>query len=185
MSFAKTFDQAKADYKPMHRTGFRRKAYSGDVEDALSQHTSKLQSRTRLRRVFRRARHTQDGDSAKDIKLENDQLIRDIIALRDKKCFTCPATEALEVGHLFRRGIESLRWSLENNHAQCGPCNSRHEYEPHHYENEFKRHFGRRAWSDLEQRSRQKGKLTYIELSEIRDHLRVVLEGLRRRKSGE
>jgi hypothetical protein len=129
--------------------------------------------------VFRRARHTQDGDSARDIKLECDQLIRDIIALRDKKCFTCSEIDNLEVGHLFRRGIEAVRWSLENNAAQCSLCNFRHEFAPHYYENEFKRHYGLRAWKDLEQRSRQKGKLTYIELSDIRDRLRVVLEGLK------
>jgi len=180
MSFhPKTFLQAKADFKPLARRGFRRKAYSGDVEDALSRHASKLKQRTPLRKVFRRARHTQDGDSGRDIKGENDQLIRDIIKLRDKKCFTCPQTEGLEVGHLFRRGIESLRWSLENNAAQCSLCNFGHEFSPHHYENEFKQRFGVRAFKNLEKRSRQKGKLTYIELSEIRDHLRVVLEGLK------
>jgi len=184
MSFgAKTFLEAKASYKPLRRTGFRRKAYSGDVEDALSRHASKLKQRTPLRKVFRRARHTQDGDSARDIKLENDQLIREIVAIRDRRCFTCPETEDLEVGHLFRRGIESLRWSLENNAAQCSLCNFRHEFSPHHYENEFKRYFGIRAFKNLEKRSRQKGKLTYIELSEIRDHLRVVLETLKLRNS--
>ena len=172
----------KSRGKPMRRTGFRPRAYSEGVERALSRHTSKLKQRTPLRKGFRRAKHTEDGDSAKDIKLENDQLIREIIALRDKKCFTCPATTGLQVGHLFRRGIESLRWSLENNHAQCEFCNSRHEYEPHHYENEFKQQYGRRAWNDLERRSRQKGKLSYIELSEIRDHLRAVLEAAQKRK---
>jgi NinG protein len=183
MSFkVKTFLEAKAKYKPLARTGFRRKAYSGDVKDALSRHSSKLKERTPLRKVFRRARHTQDGDSARDIKLENDQLIRDIIKLRDRKCFTCPATEGLEVGHLFRRGIESLRWSLENNHATCSLCNFRHEFAPHHYENAFKVAYGVRAWKNLEKRSRQKGKLTYIQISEIRDHLRVVLETLRDRE---
>ncbi len=178
---AKTFLQAKSDFKPLVRTGFRRKAYSEGVEDALSRHGSKLKQRTPLRKVFRRARHTQDGDSARDIKLENDQLIREIIAIRDKKCFTCPETEDLEVGHLFRRGIESLRWSLENNAAQCPSCNFRHEFASHHYENAFKAAYGLRAWKNLEKRSRQKGKLTYVELSDIRDHLRVVLGGLKLR----
>jgi hypothetical protein len=179
MSFAKGYEEARESYKPLRRTGFRRKAYSEGVEDALSRHASKLKQRSPLRKVFRRARHTQDGNSARDIKLECDQLIRDIIALRDRKCFTCSEIDNLEVGHLFRRGVESLRWSLENNHSQCSFCNSRHNYEFYHYENEFKRHYGLRAWKDLEQRSRQKGKLTYIELSDIRDHLRVVLEGLK------
>jgi len=182
MSFgAKTFLQAKADFKPLARTGFRRKAYSEGVENALSRHASKLKQRTPLRKVFRRARHTQDGDSARDIKAECDQLIRDIIKLRDKKCLTCPAVDGLEVGHLFRRGIESVRWSLENNHSQCDYCNWRHEFAPYHYENEFKRAFGVRAFKNIEKRSRQKGKLTYIELSEIRDHLRAVLRELKQR----
>jgi|GEM_PF-1819985 len=179
MGFAKSYEDALKAFKPLARRGFKRRAYSEGVEDALSRHASKLKQRTPLRKVFRRARHTQDGDSARDIKLECDQLMRDIIAIRDRRCFTCPETEDLEVGHLFRRGIESLRWSLENNAAQCSPCNFRHEFSPHYYENEFKRRFGLRAFKNLEERSRQKGKLTYIQISEIRDHLRVVLETLK------
>jgi len=143
-----------------------------------------LRSRSTLKRSYlkrhrARAVPTEDGDSAKKIKFECDELIRQILPLRDKKCFTCPATSDLQVGHLFRRGIERLRWSLENNHLQCSFCNSRHEYEPDHYHDEFKRQYGLRAWKELEAKTWERGKLTYLELIAIRDHLRSVRDGLR------
>jgi 5-methylcytosine-specific restriction endonuclease McrA len=120
----------------------------------------------------RRVRNTADGDSARDIKLECDQLVREIIALRDKKCFTCPRREDLEVGHLIRPGIESVRWDLENCNAQCPRCNSRHEERPEIYEHEFLRRFGGIKMGKLLVRASYRGKLTYTELSAIRDNLR-------------
>lgn len=181
----------------LRRGEFRRKPYEEALEAVIARRNARLsawkenQGNSPAERLpasrglnakpwrprFRKAKVTQDGDSAKDIKLENDQLVRDILAIRDRKCFTCPATEGLQVGHLFRRGVESLRWSLENNHAQCPSCNDRHNLEPHHYEKEFIRQFGRRAWNDLSERARRRDKLTYIELSDIRDRLREVLRG--------
>jgi hypothetical protein len=183
----------------LHRAGFRRKPYAEVVEVAIARRNARLRAwkekqadspaeRLPVSRGLhakpwhprpRKAKVTQDGDSAKDIKVENDQLVRDILALRDKKCFTCPAREGLQVGHLFRRGVEAIRWSLENNHAQCDSCNAHHNIEPHHYQNEFKRQFGRRAWNSLSERARRRDKLTYLELLDIRDHLRSVRDALR------
>ena len=188
MSFhPKTFQEALQKHKPLRRKSplkpsrnIRTGKQADGVENASGAGGLRRGAglkRVSLKRYRPRAGPTEDGDSAKKIKFECDDLIRQILKVRDKKCFTCPATSDLQVGHLFRRGIERLRWSLENNHLQCPPCNSRHEYEPDRYHDEFKRQFGLRALARLEQRTWERGKLTYLELLTIRDHLRDVRNG--------
>lgn len=122
-----------------------------------------------------RARKTKDGDSRRAIKAECDQLVREIIALRDCSCVTCNRPDNLHVGHLFRRGLEAVRWNLLNCNAQCDPCNGIHETEPIHYEMWFRFHYGNVAHDVLEITSRSSHKFTYIELIEIRDGLRKEL----------
>lgn len=124
-------------------------------------------------------KYSVDGDSSRVIKDEMDQLVRDVIALRDDQCFTCPATEGLEVGHLFRRGIEITRWSLANNCAQCNPCNSRHEYEPEHYIGAYVQRYGEQAYNELRTISQGNHKFGYTELLDLRDSLRSELEKLK------
>lgn len=125
-------------------------------------------------RVPRKAK-TVDGDSARMIKDEMDELVRKIIKLRDWKCVTCPITGNLQVGHLFRRGLESVRWNLLNCNAQCPLCNSEHETEPQYYIRVFIQRHGEKAYLALYDQSRSKHKFTYIELLEIRDGLRAEL----------
>lgn len=174
----------------MKRSGFPKPSYEVQIERLRASQTrqrekaAKAPSRKKLSRGKplerkralsqrpKRAKKTADGDSAKDIKLECDQLVREIVALRDKKCFTCPQREGLQVGHLIRRGIESVRWDLENCWAQCDRCNSRHEERPHIYEDAFIMRFGGVKLANLIIRADYRGKLTYIELSVIRDNLR-------------
>jgi len=120
---------------------------------------------------------TVDGDSPRAIKDECDQLVRDIIALRDCSCVTCNRGDrVLHVGHLFRRGLESVRWNLLNCNAQCDPCNVIHETEPLHYQMWFRFVYGNVAYDVLEIASRSKHKFKYIELGEIRDGLRAELK---------
>ena len=127
----------------------------------------------------RKARKTKDGDRAKDVKDECDQLVRGIVRLRDCSCVTCNRGDrVLHVGHLFRRGLESVRWNLLNCNAQCDPCNSLHETAPVHYEMWFRFHYGNVAYDVLEITSRSKHKFTYIELLQIRDGLRDELARL-------
>lgn len=115
---------------------------------------------------------TEAGDSARTIKDECDQLVREIIRLRDCSCVTCNLRDGLHVGHLFRRGLESVRWNLLNCNAQCDPCNGIHETEPLHYEMWFRIHYGNVAYDALKIASQSSHKFTYIELLEIRDELR-------------
>lgn len=139
--------------------------------------------RSRIRPRCRKKVPTVEGDHPKDVKDEMDQLVRDILKLRDSVCFTCPQTENLHVGHLFRRGLETVRWNILNNHLQCDPCNSLHEEEPEHYIGCFVQRFGEAAYIILRTRSRQSHKLSYIELLDTRDGLRRELGRLQRGKS--
>lgn len=155
----------------MKRTAFSRKArgYSSFTRDEKPTYGLK---RTRMKvRVPGKAR-TKAGDSAKMIKDECDQLVRRIIALRDHKCITCWAHSFLHVGHLLRRGIESVRWNLRNCNAQCDPCNLLHEEDPHHYAIAFIARYEAEDYAELEALSRSNHKFTYSELLEIRDGLR-------------
>lgn len=115
---------------------------------------------------------TVDGAPLRDLKDELDRLIRTIIALRDERCFTCPTREGLQVGHLFRRGIERTRWNLLNNNAQCPSCNSIHETNPEIYVGCFVQRFGEDAYTNLREESQRRGRLTYVELLSLRDSLR-------------
>ncbi len=165
MSFQKSYEQAKADYKPMNRT-------------QITRATGKRLS------AFRRAKRTREGDAGKEIKAEMDQLVRDIIALRDGYCFTCDATGGvLHVGHLFRRGLEATRWNLLNNHAQCDPCNGVHEYEPEIYIGCFVQRYGAEAYAELRALSRKSQKISYTELLNLRDGLRNELAKLKEANS--
>lgn len=152
----------RQDKKPVSRFG-------------LSQKPLK-RSNGRLKARVARKGKTVDGDSRLAIKDECDQLVRKIVALRDHKCATCWAHNGLCVGHLFRRGIESLRWDLLNCAAQCYPCNSVHEEEPEHYIAAFITKHGADEYVKLCEQSRSKHKCTYLELIEIRDRLRAELQ---------
>lgn len=180
----------------MKRSGFKQPSYEAALSRKIASDSRRREKATlsprqpgiasgkpiarkkRLLQHIKRAKKTVDGDSAKDIKLECDQLVRQIVALRDNKCFTCNRREGLQVGHFIRRGIEAVRWDLENCNAQCERCNSRHEERPYIYEDEFLRRFGGVKLGKLLIRADYRGKLTYMELSDIRDDLRKTLLSL-------
>lgn len=143
-----------------------------------------------LRRQKMRARKfskepSVDGDPGKRVKDDLDQLVRDILALRDDRCFTCGAgrdTVALEVGHLFRRGHEPIRWDLRNVAAQDNRCNLLHNEHPEIYIEKFLQRFGESAYNELRQLSFSARKLSYTELLEIRDGLRKELATMKEKR---
>lgn len=101
---------------------------------------------------------------------ELDAIVRLIMPLMEKSCFTCGSTKELQVGHLFERRHRHTRWDTSeegNNHLQCPNCNSRHEDFPEKYINMFTIRFGERAYSDLAERAHSKQKLTYTDLTEL------------------
>jgi len=118
---------------------------------------------------------TVDGDSAKAVKDECDEIVRQIVRLRDFKCVTCWTYQDLHVGHLFRRGIESVRWNLLNVAGQCDPCNLLHEEDGVPYMDAFIDQHGEDVYRELVRLSRSKHKFTYVELLDVRDGLRAEL----------
>lgn len=121
-----------------------------------------------------------DGDSERAIRDDCDQLVREIIKLRDSVCITCGTRDGtLHVGHLFRRGITATRWSLTNCNGQCDSCNGLHEEEPEHYITAYKARYGAIAYEALEIHSRSRNKLQYVELLAIRNGLRSELAQLK------
>lgn len=167
----------------LKRTGFRKR---GDLSGSLSAHVYGLSDkpRTQIARTSMKKRRPSkgpsvDGDDLRTIREDCDQLIRDIIKLRDDRCFTCPETKNLHVGHLFRRGIASVRFDLRNVAAQCDRCNGVHEEEPEHYIGAYVQKFGEVAFYQLKTLSTWQSKLQYTDMISIRDELRVELEKLR------
>lgn len=165
-------------YSTLRRTGFKRKTFEEARDERQGPRRFGLKRGKGLKpRVHKKAR-TADGARARDVKDECDQLVRDVIRLRDWKCATCPLTQNLHVGHLFRRGLEPVRWDLLNCAAQCDLCNGEHETEPEYYVRAFILRYREDAYNDLKTRSQSKHKFTYIELAEIRDGLRRELASL-------
>lgn len=119
-----------------------------------------------------------DGDSARDIKDECDQLVREILTLRDTLCISCGTGGQLEVGHLHRRGHEPVRWNLQNCNGQHSTCNQSHNENQDAYIEGFVQKYGEAAYHELRALSRSARKLSYVELLETRDGLRAELAGL-------
>ncbi len=144
MSFHKSYEAAKAAHKPMKR---------GWIKPRFNKKPSV------------------DGDHKRAIGDDCDQLVREILELRDDRCVTCPATEGLQVGHFFKRGKHRVRWDLLNVHRQCPPCNKRHNEEPEHYLEAFLMKHGEQAYAEL--RKRNNGPpWSYMQMLSIRDGLR-------------
>jgi len=136
--------------------------------------------RTRMKPPAR-ARVTVDGDPAKDIRAECDQIVRDILKLRDKKCvtFDCRRTEGLHVSHYIKRGVLALRWSLQNCNGACDPCNERHNADQSPYRNAMILRHGIGVTFRLEHIGKENPRITYSQLLEIRDGLRAELERIK------
>lgn len=105
--------------------------------------------------------------STRYLEDELDAIVRQIMHLAEKSCFTCGSTKDLQVGHLFERRHRLTRWDTGekgNCHLQCGPCNRLHESKPEKYVNMFTIRFGERAFADVADRAHSKQKLTYSDL---------------------
>lgn len=159
MSFKKSYEEARASYRPMKRGQMNR---SSRIKPRFSKKASV------------------DGDSERAIRDDCDEIVRQILRLRDSVCITCPETEGLQVGHLFKRGKHRVRWNLLNCSGQCPRCNKRHNDEPEHYIEAFLQKHGEAAYNALRIESRSGAILTYVELLAIRDGLRAELGRLRR-----
>lgn len=141
-----------------------------------------LKSRRGIRNRRPSKRQTVDGDSGRAIKNEMDQLVRDILALRDDQCFTCGIHRdqwPLEVGHMIHRVNERVRWNLQNCNAQCRECNGEHNNDAEIYIGCFVQRYGAEAYAELRALSQKNHKPGYTELLAIRDGLRRELARLK------
>jgi hypothetical protein len=107
-----------------------------------------------------------------DINLNN--LVRDIVFLRDKKC-VCPPpanghNSVLQPGHLISRAAKTVKWDLRNVHAQCASCNLTHEHRPEIYTKWFIKSFGLNAYEELVDDSKP-GKIYPYEMEELYEEL--------------
>jgi hypothetical protein len=92
------------------------------------------------------------------------------IRLRDGACVICNNKERLQCGHLFTRAAYSTRWDLDlegNCHANCAPCNIRHEYDPYMFNEWYIRKFGKGRWDDLHRRHKKTFIIKNHELEEL------------------
>lgn len=178
MSFYKTYEEARQNHKPMKRSAFPKP----DREQAQARITLATGKRQGIRVRRKSKRQTVDGDSGKEIKNEMDQLVRDILALRDSECFTCHIRRdqwPLEVGHLIHRVNERVRWNLQNCNAQCRECNSEHNNDAEIYIGCFVQRYDVEAYAELRALSQRSHKPGYTQLLVLRDNLRSELEKLK------
>lgn len=120
--------------------------------------------------------------SRKWVEDELDAIVREIMHLAERSCFTCGSTKELQVGHLFERRHRHTRWDTSeagNNHLQCPNCNSRHEAFPEKYRTMFTIRFGELAYTDLDLRAHSNQKLTYSDLLELLAEKEQQLDQLR------
>lgn len=168
MSFNQTYEQALA------------KRQASDARKRSQPRKQMKRTKMAVRRVSKKA--TVDGDSAKAIKDECDELVRKIIRLRDKKCvtFDCPRTLGLHVSHYIKRGVLALRWSLQNCNGACDPCNELHNTDPKPYQNAMILRYGIGVSFRIEEIGRTNPRLEYVDLLAIRDGLRLELERVKK-----
>lgn len=127
------------------------------------------------------AKKTVDGDSAREVKRECDQIVRDILKLRDHCCMTltCTETRGLQVSHFVKRGVLALRWNLVNCNLQCVGDNARHNTEPEPYRYSMVLFYGAKRVAELERIGKENPRVEYPQLLKIRDGLRAELMRLK------
>lgn len=125
-------------------------------------------------------RFKKSSDWSKKVAIADD-LVREIIFLRDDKCITCDkrqSNEKLQVGHLITRGVHSVRWDLKNCNAQCSGCNLRHESYPEYYFTAFVNKYGSGELEWLQKRAHLE--IVKYKIDGIIDGLRKELYRLRK-----
>lgn len=161
------------------------KRQASDARKRSQPRTPSKMKRTKMvvvRRVSKKA--TSDGDSEKAVKDECDNIIRDIIELRDRRCFTCHVPRAhyknIFPGHFITRKVLALRWSTANVHAQCNVCNGEHNISPGLYRRRLVDHYDDETVCELERIGRENPRIEYVDLLAIRDGLRAELERMKK-----
>lgn len=113
--------------------------------------------------------------SRKTLVKKLDQAVSLYIRNRDKACVVCGSSERLNNGHLFSRTAYSTRWDVTedgNCHAQCWPCNFRHERDAYPFNNWYIMKFGKDKWDELHRRYATPQKYKDFELIELLNYIK-------------
>lgn len=190
----KTFDEAKAIYKPLRRTGFQPKTAqnrltrspengTGNALTGLATGLRRGKARSHgirksVLRVRSRAEVAAGGDSARSVKAECDMIVSQIIALEAQDCFVCgipAAVTDLHPGHFITRKVLAIRWDRRNYRPQCNWCNRNHNESPAWYRGMLVLDIGEDEVRELERIGKENPRVEYSQLLEIRDGLRTEL----------
>lgn len=106
-----------------------------------------------------------------------DDVVRDIVLLRDSECITCGSRQNLTAGHYLKPRHLTVRWDLLNVHAQCWECNSSDDFG--RYVAAMLGRFDADKVEDLVRRSRIDYKFTNTELQDIYVELKSYLKQLK------
>jgi uncharacterized protein YjiS (DUF1127 family) len=102
-----------------------------------------------IRRKYTIKRIWQHRTARQKLTEQLDQLLHDIVILRDKACVICGANTQLQAGHLFTRSYGRVKYDLLNVHCQCRSHNFLHEHKPDIFTKWFLDKFGKQAYDDL------------------------------------
>ena len=110
---------------------------------------------------------------------ECDDLISEIVRLRDKRCMICPIGQQrsplLQCGHYISRKFYSVRFDLDNCNAQCQYCNSYHRFNTFPYDDWIIKNKGLDKWRWLHQQARVTKQYKLWELEELKEELGQIL----------
>jgi hypothetical protein len=122
-------------------------------------------------------------DTERQIKLELETLVSQIVRLRTPFCVLCGDNNwrVLECGHFWHRAMPPTEFDLLNLNTLCHPCNQRHEKDAEPYRKYMLEKLGQKVFDQLEWRAHSNFKMGYVELFNLREEMKALLAEERRR----
>lgn len=120
-------------------------------------------------------------ETERAIKLELEYLVSRITRLRTSYCVLCGENNwsKLECGHFWHRAMPPTEFDLTNLNTLCHNCNQRHERDPQPYRDYMLSTLGERAFDDLASKAHSSQKVGYVELFNLRNEMRALLEEIK------
>lgn len=106
-----------------------------------------------------------------------------ITRLRTPFCVLCGENnwQVLECGHFWHRAMPPTEFDLLNLNTLCHSCNGAHEKNPQPYREYMLRTLGQKVFDQLEWRAHSSFKIGYVNLLNLREEMRVLLEDEKQR----
>lgn len=122
-------------------------------------------------------------DSERQIKLDLEFLVSQIVRLRMPYCCLCGENNwrVLECGHFWHRAMPPTEFDLVNLNTLCHNCNQRHEKDPAQYRAYMLETLGQKVFDQLEWRAHSNFKMGYVELFNLREEMKALLHEERQR----